>query len=57
MPVSRYDRLFGGKGNAQKTLDAMRSTYGKKRGEQVFYGTVAKREHRAKAARKRKWGV
>jgi hypothetical protein len=46
MPVGRYDHLFNGPGSAEKTLASMRKTYGPKKGETVFYATVAKRERR-----------
>ena len=53
MPVHRYDKLFGGQpGAADKALQNMRKTYGRKDGETVFYATVAKRKH--KQARKPK---
>ena len=53
MPVNRYDKLFGGQpGAADKALQNMRKTYGRKDGETVFYATVAKRKH--KQARKPK---
>jgi hypothetical protein len=56
MPISQYDRLFGGKGSAQKTLDSMKRTYGPKKGETVFYATVAKRERKhAKRSRAARW--
>lgn len=52
MPISRYNKYFGGRpGAAQKVLDAMKRTYGPKKGEQVFYGTVAKRERKARRGR------
>jgi hypothetical protein len=48
MPISRYNRYFGGdRGAAQKALENMKRTYGAKKGEAVFYGTVAKRERKA----------
>jgi hypothetical protein len=53
MPISRYDRLFGGPGSAQKALDSMKRTYGRTGGERVFYGTVEKRKHQRRKARKR----
>jgi hypothetical protein len=54
MALERYDKLFGGRrGSAAGTLKQMQKTYGRKQGEQVFYGTVAKREHRAKKTRGR----
>ena len=44
MPVSRYDKHFGGHpGDADKALASMKKTYGPKKGEAVFYGTIAKR--------------
>lgn len=47
--LSRYDKLFGGaKGAADDALAAMKRTYGRKDGEQVFWGTVAKRKRRTK---------
>jgi len=52
VPLNRYDRYFGGsRGDAQKALSSMKRTYGPKKGEQVFYGTVAKRERRQRARR------
>ena len=50
MPTHRYDRYFGGApGAAEKALAKMRKTYGRTAGEQVFYGTVAKRERKEKS--------
>lgn len=46
MPVSRYDPKFGGKGSAAKALKAMVKQYGAKKGRQVFYATVNKRDRR-----------
>jgi hypothetical protein len=59
MGVGRHDRLFGGRGAAQRTLDAMKRTYGPAKGEAVFKATVIKREHRAKRTRGkgRHWGL
>lgn len=49
MPLHKYDKLFGGqRGAAESVLANMKKTYGPKKGEQVFYGTVAKREHKHK---------
>lgn len=49
MPLTRYDGLFGGKpGAAEKALRQMRSTYGTKDGEAIFYATIKKRQLRAK---------
>ena len=44
MPISKYDRYFGG--NAAKALRAMISKYGSKKGRSVFYATVNKRRGR-----------
>lgn len=41
MPISRYDRLFGG--NAVKALRLMVQRYGPQKGRRVFYATVNKR--------------
>ena len=51
MPLSRYDKLMGGKGSARKTLDAMVAKYGDERGKRVFYATVNKRRGDRKPAR------
>lgn len=52
MPLNRYDRYFGGtRGSAERTLAAMKKTYGPKKGETVFYASVAKRERRDKRKR------
>lgn len=49
MPLERYDKLFGGKrGAAAEAFAAMKRTYGPKKGEAVFYGTIAKREHKSR---------
>lgn len=42
MPVSRYDRYYGG--NAKKALAAMVSKYGPVKGRQVFYATMNKKK-------------
>lgn len=42
MPVSRYDRLFGG--DAKKALAEMIKRYGARKGRQVFYATMNKRK-------------
>jgi hypothetical protein len=53
-PLNRYDKYFSGKpGAAAETLASMKRTYGAKKGETVFYATIAKREHRAKKGRRR----
>jgi hypothetical protein len=45
MPVSKYNRYFGGKrGAAQETLSAMISRYGRDEGTRVFYATKNKRK-------------
>lgn len=41
MPISNYDSLFGGKGSAQKLMNALIKQYGEKRGESIFYAKVA----------------
>ena len=46
MPLSKYDRYFGGKGGAAKAHSAMVSEYGEKKGEEVFYATKNKRKKR-----------
>lgn len=49
MPLASYDKLFGGaRGAAEQTRAQMRQTYGAKKGDAVFWGTVYKRERRAK---------
>lgn len=54
MGLSRHDKLFGGQpGAAEKALAKMRKTYGRKAGEDVFRGTVAKRQRKQKRGR---WG-
>jgi hypothetical protein len=43
MPLSKYNRYFGGKKNAaSKAHAAMVEQYGAKKGEQVFYATKNK---------------
>jgi hypothetical protein len=57
MPLRQYDKYFGGEpGAAAKAKANMQATYGRKDGEYVFYSTIAKKRHKAKATRKRKWG-
>ena len=48
MPLSKYDKEFGGKGGAAKAHAAMMSEYGAKKGEQVFYATMNKRKKKRK---------
>jgi hypothetical protein len=51
--LGRYDALFGGQpGAAEKALKAMKRTYGRAKGETVFYGTIAKRERKQKRGRR-----
>lgn len=52
MPLSKYDRQFGGAGGAEKAFNAMRQQYGKKKGEKVFYAT--KNRNKNNALRKRR---
>lgn len=42
MPISNYDRYFGG--NASKAKRAMTKRYGSERGESIFYATMNKRK-------------
>lgn len=42
LPIKKYNRYFGG--NAEKALAHMKSQYGEKKGEQVFYATKNKRK-------------
>jgi hypothetical protein len=45
MPVSKYDRYFGGKrGSAQETLSSMQQQYGQQKGTSVFYALKNKRK-------------
>jgi hypothetical protein len=44
MPLSKYDKYFGGKGGASKAHAAMEKEYGAKKGEQVFYATKNKKK-------------
>lgn len=45
MPISKYNREFGGKpGAAGKALSAMRETYGEKKGTSVFYAVKNKKK-------------
>ncbi|MDR7528678.1 MAG: hypothetical protein QN130_12455 [Armatimonadota bacterium] len=46
MPISQYDRYFGGRGGAQKALRAMKKQYGPERGERIFYATLNQRRRR-----------
>ncbi len=45
MPMSKYNKHFGSKpGAAEKAKAAMRTQYGSKKGEQVFYATMNKKK-------------
>lgn len=44
MPLSKYDKYFGGKGGAEKAHTSMEKQYGTARGEQIFYATKNKRK-------------
>jgi hypothetical protein len=44
MPVSAYDRYFGG--HAAEALQAMIKTYGPSKGRRVFYATLNQRRKR-----------
>ena len=48
MPLSKYDKHFGGKGGAAKAHAAMVSQFGEKKGEQVFYATMNKMKKKRK---------
>lgn len=55
MPLSRYDKYFGGQtGAAERALASMKRLYGAKAGEHVFYGTVAKRQRKTTRPPRRK---
>jgi hypothetical protein len=45
--ASSLDKLFGGKGSADKARKSMHKTYGKEDGEHVFRATVAKRKRKS----------
>jgi hypothetical protein len=44
MPISKYDRYFGG--NAAKARAAMKKQYGPEKARRIFYATIAKRRRR-----------
>lgn len=45
MPLSKYDKYFGGKkGAAKKAKSAMAKEYGSDKGERVFYAKKNKRK-------------
>jgi len=49
MPLSKYNRYFGGKsGSASKAHAAMAKEYGAEKGERVFYATKNKRKSQGK---------
>ena len=56
MPVSNYDKYFGGKGGAQKAKSTMADEYGDKKGEKVFYATKNKKKGLGKHASEKKNG-
>jgi len=43
MPLSRYDKYYGGTGGAEKAHAAMVEQYGEKKAEEVFYATLNKK--------------
>ncbi len=51
MPLSKYDRYFGGKGGATKAHSSMIEEYGPEKGEHVFYATKNKRKGKGPSAR------
>ena len=55
MPMSRYDKFYGGKkGSASKAHSAMTKQYGAEKGEEVFYATKnAKKSRMSKSSPKR----
>jgi hypothetical protein len=50
MPMSRYDKFYGGKGGAKKAHAAMVAQYGADKGERVFYATLNKKKGRTMRA-------
>lgn len=52
MPLSKYNKYFGGKGGAEKAHSAMTEHYGPEKGEQVFYATKNARKKKFSKARK-----
>ncbi|MDP3702906.1 MAG: hypothetical protein Q8R78_00735 [Candidatus Omnitrophota bacterium] len=46
MPMSKYDKHFGGQGGAAKAHAAMVKEYGAKKADEVFYGKVNKMKKR-----------
>lgn len=54
MPMSKYDKHFGGKkGSAAKAKSAMADQYGEEEGERVFYATKNKRKGKSKGKGKK----
>jgi len=52
MPMSKYDPLFGGeKGSAAKAHASMIRTYGKDKGERVFYAKANKNKKRRRKSK------
>lgn len=52
MPLSKYDKQFGGKkGSAAKAKAAMADEYGEEKGERVFYATKNKRAGNKRTAK------
>lgn len=48
MPIDNYDPYYGGKpGSAGKAMLGMEQTYGKQKGDSVFYALVNKRKKKA----------
>ena len=52
MPLSKYDKFFGGKGGATKAHAAMAKEYGAEKGESVFYALKNKRAGSKSSPRK-----
>lgn len=48
MPLSKYDKYFGGQGGAKKARAAMIKKYGSEVGEQVFYATMNRNKGKKK---------
>jgi hypothetical protein len=44
MPLSKYDRYFGGSGGASKAMRELVKRYGPQKGRSIFYATVNKRK-------------
>lgn len=50
MPMSKYDRYYGGKGGAAKAHAAMVQQYGADKADSVFYALVNKKKGHAMKA-------